>query len=140
MPSLNTYLTFNGNCEKAFDFYQSVFGGEFLSKSRFKEMPPDPNYPIADDDMEKIMHISLPIGKNTVLLGSDTSEAWTKNFIQGNNFSISIDVEDKTEADNLFKSLSKNGQVIMPMSQTFWGSYFGMFVDQFGIQWMVSQS
>ena len=140
MPSLNTYLTFNGNCEKAFDFYQSVFGGEFLSKSRFNEMPPDPNYPIADDDMEKIMHISLPIGENTILLGSDTSEAWTKNFIQGNNFSISIDVEDKTEADNLFKSLSKNGQVIMPMSQTFWDSYFGMFVDQFGIQWMVSQS
>lgn len=138
MPSINTYLTFNGNCEKAFEFYKSVFGGEYLSKSRFNEMPPDPNNPIADKDLEKVMHVSLPIGQNTVLMGSDTSGPWSNKFHAGNNFSISIAADDKGEADSLFQALSKDGQVIMPMDKTFWGSYFGMLIDQFGIQWMVS--
>lgn len=137
MPSINTYLTFNGNCQQAFEFYKSVFGGEFSSKSKFEEMPPDPNYPISDTDKEKIMHITLPVGKGTVLMGSDMAGEWEKSFNQGNNFSISIDAESKKEAENLFTALSENGQVIMPMNDTFWGSYFGMLIDQFGIQWMV---
>lgn len=139
MLSLNIYLTFDGNCLEVFEFYKSVFGGNFESKSKFKEMPPDPNYPIADADKEKIMHITLAINKGTMLMGSDISGEWDKKIKQGNNFTISINADNKKHADNLFESLSKDGQVIMPMSNTFWGSYFGMLVDQFGIQWMVSQ-
>lgn len=138
MATINTYLTFNGNCEEAFNFYKSVFGGEFAHLGKFKEMPDDPKFPVADADKEKIMHVSLPISKETVLMGSDTGGAWTENYNQGNNFSISINAESKEEADRIFNELSQHGKVIMPMNKTFWGSYFGMFTDQFGIQWMVS--
>ena len=137
MTTLNTYLTFNGNCEEAFLFYQSVFGGEFAHIARFSEMPDNPNCPIGNEDKDKIMHVSLPISKETVLMGSDTSGEWAKKFIQGNNFSVSISAESKEAADELFNKLSADGKVIMAMDTTFWGSYFGMFVDKFGIQWMV---
>lgn len=138
MATINTYLTFNGNCEEAFNFYKSVFGGEFAHIGKFKEMPDDPKFPVADADKEKIMHVSLPISKESVLMGSDTGGAWSEGYNQGNNFSISINAESKEEADRLFKELSQNGKVILPMNKTFWNSYFGMFTDQFGIQWMVS--
>ena len=138
MTTLNIYLTFNGNCEKAFNFYKSIFGGEFTSVSKFKEMPEDPKYPISDSDKEKIMHVSLPIGDGSVLMGSDTGGEWASDFIQGNNFSISINTESKEEADRLFDNLSAAGKITMPMNKTFWESYFGMFNDQFGISWMVS--
>jgi len=138
MASLNTYLTFNGNCEEAFDFYKSVFGGEYPHVGRFKEMPPDPRFKLSEGDMEKIMHISLPIGKNSILMGSDTAAEWSSSFRVGNNFSISITTESKDEADRLFQELSINGKVTMPMNQTFWGSYFGILSDQFEINWMIS--
>jgi len=137
MTRINTYLTFNGNCEEAFNFYKSVFGGEFEFIGRFKDMPDNPEFPVAETDVEKIMHITLPIG-NSVLMGSDTGGEWAKGFKQGNNFSVSINTDTKEEADRLFNELSQNGSVIMPMEKTFWDSYFGMFTDQFGIQWMVS--
>jgi len=139
MTTVNTYLTFNGNCEKAFNFYKSAFGTEIEHISKFKDMPPSPEFEVLEDDKEKVMHVSLPVG-NTVLMGSDTSGEWVKNFKQGNNFSVSINTDSKDEADRLFKVLSENGQVMMSMEKTFWGSYFGMFTDQFGIQWMVSFS
>jgi PhnB protein len=138
MTTINIYLTFNGDCEAAFKFYKSAFGGEFLTMSRFKEMPPDPNFPVDEADMEKIMHVTLPISKETVLMGSDTGGEWAAHFKQGNNFSVSIGTDSKEEADRLFYILSEDGKVTMPMSDTFWESYFGMFTDKFGIQWMVS--
>ena len=138
MASLHTYLTFNGDCEKAFEFYKSVFGGEFESMSRFSEMPDDPKFQISDEDKNKIMHVSLPIGSGSVLMGSDTGGEMTKHFRQGNNFSLSINADSREDADRYFDELSKNGHVIMPMNSTFWGSYFGMLTDVFGVQWMVS--
>lgn len=138
MASLHTYLTFNGDCEKAFEFYKSVFGGEFESMSRFSEMPDDPKFRISDEDKNKIMHVSLPIGNGSVLMGSDTSGEMAMHFKKGNNFSISINADTRADADRYFAELSTNGRVIMPMNSTFWGSYFGMLTDSFGIQWMVS--
>ncbi|RZT96253.1 PhnB protein [Ancylomarina subtilis] len=138
MTTINTYLTFNGNCEEAFNFYKSVFGGDFSHVAKFADMPADPKCPISDKDKNKIMHVSLPISKETVLMGSDTGGEWASQFKAGNNFSISIAADSKEAADNFYNKLSKDGKVIMSMDKTFWGSYFGMFTDQFGIQWMVS--
>lgn len=138
MATINTYLTFNGNCEEAFNLYRSVFGGEFATISKFRDMPDDPKYPVSEEDKDKIMHVSLPISQETVQMGSDTGAEWGKQFKQGNNFSISINTNSREEADNFFKALSQDGEVVMPMSDTFWESYFGMLTDRFGIQWMVS--
>jgi len=138
MTTINTYLNFNGNCEEAFNFYKSVFGGEFAHIGKFKDMPEDPKFPVAESDKEKVMHVSFPISKETMLMGSDTGGEWAAHYKQGNNFSISINTDSKTEADRLFDKLSQDGHIIMPMNKTFWDSYFGMFSDKFGIQWMVS--
>ena len=140
MNSIHPYLIFNGNCEKAFLFYQSVFGGEFPYMGKFKDMPPsdDPNCPPATgEDAERVMHVSLPIGPHTILMGSDsTSQSGDVQF--GNNFSVSINTESRAEADRIFNGLSVGGNVIMPMMNTFWGAYFGMFADKFGVHWMVN--
>ncbi|MEO8150234.1 MAG: VOC family protein [Bacteroidia bacterium] len=139
MTTANVYLIFNGNCEAAFNFYKSVFGGEFPYIGRYKDMPPaEEGKTVSADDAEKIMHISLPIGKETMIMGSDTGGEWASNFVQGNNFNISLNTDSQAEADRLFNSLSKGGMVKMQMAKTFWGDYFGMFSDQFGINWMIS--
>lgn len=139
MASVNVYLNFNGNCEEAFTFYKSVFGGEYPYIGRFKEMPPQEGVPPLPKDMEdKIMHVSLQISKETSIMGSDTGGEWASSYKQGNNFSISINAESKEEADKLFNGLSSGGTITMPMNKTFWGDYFGMFTDKFGINWMVS--
>ncbi|NMM48584.1 VOC family protein [Marinigracilibium pacificum] len=140
MKNINIYLTFNGNCEKAFNLYKDVFGGEFTNFSRFKEMPPpeDNSFSIPEDQLERIMHVSLQINDNIILMGSDTGGEWGKGFKEGNNFSISIDSDSKNEADLIFKKLSEGGKITMPQSDTFWGSYFGSLIDQFGVNWMVS--
>ncbi|MBL0341388.1 MAG: VOC family protein [Bacteroidetes bacterium] len=139
MASVNVYLNFDGNCEEAFTFYKSVFGGEYPYIGRFKEMPPKEGTPPLPKEMEdKIMHVSLQISKETSIMGSDTGGEWASSFKQGNNFSISINAESKEEADKLFNGLSNGGTVTMPMNKTFWGDYFGMFTDKFGINWMVS--
>jgi PhnB protein len=138
MASINPYLIFNGNCEEAFLFYQSVFGGEFPYVGKFKDMPAgDGNPTLSEEDANKIMHISLPIGKDSVLMGSDSNAA-SGEVVFGGNISISINTESKEEADKLFNGLSAGGNPFMPMNQTFWGAYFGMFVDKFGINWMVN--
>lgn len=138
MASVSMYLHFKGNCKEAFDFYKSVFGGEFGFVSRFGDMPAgEDNSQMRTEDAEKIMHMSLPIG-STMLMGSDTPGEWADKYIQGNNFTISINADSKEEADKLFKGLSEGGQVTMPMNHAFWGDYFGMFDDKFGIGWMVS--
>ncbi len=138
MTTLNTYLTFDGNCEEAFNFYKTVFGGEFAHMGKFKDMPENPEFPVAAADKEKVMHISYPISEASILMGSDTGGEWSAAFKQGNNFSISINTDSKEEADRIFNALSEGGKIIMPMSKTFWDSYFGNFIDKFGIQWMVS--
>lgn len=141
MPSVNVYLTFNGNCEEAFNFYKSVFGGEFPYMGRFKDMPPSEELgqTMTAEHGERIMHVSLPIGNgSTILMGSDTGGEWAANYQAGNNFSISVNADSKEEADNIFNGLSEGGQVTMPMNKTFWGDYFGMCTDKFGIAWMMS--
>ncbi|WP_026954736.1 VOC family protein [Algoriphagus vanfongensis] len=138
MATVNIYLTFNGNCEEAFNFYKSVFGGDFTYVGRFNEMPPQEGQPpMSEEDGNKIMHITLPISAETCIMGSDTGGEWASNFQVGNNFSISVSADSKADADRFFNSLSEGGQVSMSMADTFWGSYFGMLVDQFGIAWMV---
>ena len=139
MTSVNIYLTFDGNCREAFEFYKSVFGGEFSSVSTFGEMPPQKDAkPLPDAEKNRIMHISLPISKETALMGSDTGGEWALSFKQGNNFSISVNADTKEDADRIYNALSSGGQATMPMDNTFWGSYFGMLTDKFGINWMVS--
>lgn len=138
MTTVNIYLNFKGNCEEAFTFYKSAFGGEFSGINRFKEMPKDENFPVSDEIAEKIMHIALPISKETVLMGSDIVGKYEEGYSVGNNFSISINPSSVQEADRLFKCLSEDGKIIMPMAKTFWNAYFGMFQDKFGINWIIN--
>jgi PhnB protein len=137
MATTNTYLNFNRNCEEAFNFYKSVFGGEFGYIGRFGEMPESEEYKVPETDKNKIMHVSLPIGKS-VLMGSDTGGEWAPSFKLGNNFSISISADSKAEADKLFNALAESGNITMPLANTFWGDYFGMLTDKFGVNWMMS--
>lgn len=139
MTGVNIYLNFNGNCEEAFNFYKSVFGGEFAHISRFNEMPPVEGMPAMDAAFgNKIMHMTLQITPGIVIMGSDTGGEWAKDFKMGNNFSISVNTDSKKEADNLYEKLQSGGKIIMPMGLTFWGSYFAMLTDQFGVNWMIS--
>ena len=132
--SLSTYLTFDGNCREAFEFYRSVFGTEFQVLSTFAEGPEDMEVPDADKD--KVMHVTLPIG-TSVLMGSDNSPNGPP-VVVGNNFSISVTTENREESNEAMAKLSEGGSVSMPMQETFWGSYFGTCTDRFGINWMVS--
>lgn len=134
MAQVNPYLTFNGTCEAAFNFYKSVFGGDFPYIGRFKDMPGD----VPEAAKELIMHVSLPISKETILMGSDSSEAFGQTTTMGNNFSVSINAESEDEARKLFEGLSAGGKITMPLDKTFWGAFFGMFTDKFGINWMVN--
>ena len=136
MATINPYLNFMGNTEEAFRFYQSVFGGEFISLTRFKDTPEKDRVPANEQD--KIMHVSLPIGKGNILMGTDALDSMGHKLSPGNNFSISVSTDSEGEAERIFNGLSKEGKVEMPLSKTFWGSYFGMFKDKFDIQWMVS--
>lgn len=139
MTTVNIYLTFNGNCEEAFNFYKSVFGGEFPYVGRFKDMPPqEGSNQMPAEYGEKIMHMSLPISAETMLMGSDTGGEWAASYNPGNNYTISINTDSKEETDRLFNGLSAGGQVTMPLQETFWGDYFGMWTDKSGINWMIS--
>lgn len=138
MATVNVYLTFNGNCREAFDFYKSVFGGEYPYIGTFGDMPPAEGQEIKEEDKDKIMHVTLPISGETILMGSDAGCDQASQLIMGNNFSISVNAESREEADRLFNGLSAGGQITMPLADTFWGAYFGMFTDKFGINWMVN--
>lgn len=138
MTKINPYVTFLGNCEEAFNFYKSVFGGEFTYVGRFSEMPENPEYKMPEKDKNKIMHISLPISKETILMGSDTGGEWAAQTVVGNNITLSITAENQADADRFYKLLSEGGKASMPMSKTFWGDYFGMCTDKFEINWMIS--
>lgn len=137
MASINPYLNFNGNTEEAFNFYKSVFGGEFVSLQRFKDTPGCEHVPA--NESNKIMHVALPIGKNNILMASDALESVGQPPLNtGTNFSICISADSRQQADELFKKLSAGGQVTMPLQDMFWGAYFGMLTDKFSIQWMMS--
>lgn len=136
MAQINPYIHFNGNAEEAFQFYKSVFGGEFAMVMRFKDIAFEGNI-TKESESNKIMHIALPIGKKDILMGSDTPEALGVHNLKETRSKISISAESKEEADHLFNGLSAGGQVEMPISDSPWGSYFGMFRDKYGIEWMV---
>ncbi|MBI4650655.1 VOC family protein [Candidatus Desantisbacteria bacterium] len=136
MIKLNTYLNFAGNTEEAFNFYKSIFGGEFTSVIRFKDMPME-GVNIPKKEENKILHIGLPIGKYNVLMATDTLESMGQKLVQGNNVYISVHPGSKEEADKIFNSLSAGGTIEMPIADQPWGDYYGSFRDKFGIQWMV---
>ncbi|MDD2908020.1 MAG: VOC family protein [Candidatus Gracilibacteria bacterium] len=139
MITMNPYLNFNGNSEEAFNFYKSVFGGDFSILQRFSDIPPSAEMPeIPKEVGNKIMHIALPIGKGNILMATDALESMGQKMTVGNNFSISLQVESKEEADKLYLGLSKGGKIEMPLADAFWGAYFGSFTDKFGIQWMIN--
>jgi PhnB protein len=135
MALINPYINFNGNAEEAFTFYKSVFGGEFTMIVRLKDME-SPEFPVAENDANKVMHIGLPIGKN-ILMGNDVPEFLGRTNENENRSKISISTESREEADKLFNGLSEGGKVEMPIGDSPWGSYFGMFRDKYGIEWMV---
>ncbi len=136
MATFNPYLNFSGNTEEAFNFYKSVFGGEFTMVMRFRDVPDSENMPA--EVLDKIMHISLPIGKGNILMGTDALESMGQKLVQGNNHYFMLTADSREEADDLFARLSVNGIVETPLQDMFWGDYYGSFTDQFGIQWMIN--
>jgi PhnB protein len=136
MAFINPYIHFNGNAEEAFSFYKSVFGGEFAKIMRYKDLS-SPEYPIAENDANRLMHIALPISKSNMLMGSDVLEIMGQVTENDNRNTISISTESREEADKLFNGLSEEGKIEMPIADGPFGSYFGMFADKFGVQWMV---
>ena len=136
MAQITPHINFNGNAEEAFNFYKSVFGGEFSNVTRLKDMG-NISFPIDEDDANKIMHIALPIGKN-ILTGNDVPSFLGKVNENENRSKISITAESKEEADKLYNGLSAGGNIEMPIDDSPWGAYFAMFRDKYGIEWMVS--
>ncbi len=132
---LNTYLNFRGNCREAFEFYRSVFGGDFLIMSSFREAPPGTE--IAEDELDNVMHVSLPVG-DSMLMGSDMPTGFGPPIVPGNNFSVTIGADSREQTDDLFAKLSEGGRVTMPLEDMFWGDYFGSCTDKFGINWQIS--
>lgn len=136
MLGINSYLNFMGNTEEAMKFYKSVLGGEFTIFSRFKEVPGGEKMSL--EDQEKLLHVSLTINKHTTIMATDMLESMGQKLETGNNCHMCIQAESETQADKFFEGLSKGGKVTMPMNKTFWGAYFGMCIDKFGISWMIN--
>ncbi len=139
MVKLNIYLNFVGNTEEAFNFYKSVFGGEFNKLVRFKDMTME-GVDIPPEDQNKIMYIDLPMGKDSILMATDTLESLGQKLVQGNNIYISVHPESREEAERIFGALSNGGTIEMPIADQPWGTYYGSFTDIFGVQWMVNYS
>ena len=136
MTKLNIYLNFAGQSEEAFGFYRSVFGGEFSSLIRFKDMPM-PGVDLPKEAEDKMMHIALPVG-NDILMASDALESMGQKLVAGNNSSVSVHLDSKDEASRVYQALSAGGAVEMAIADQPWGDYWGSFTDKFGVQWMVS--
>ncbi|WP_207531947.1 VOC family protein [Desertivirga arenae] len=136
MATINPHINFNGNAEEAFIFYRSVFGGEFAKVMRFKDLA-STGFQVAEKEENKIMHISLPIGRGNRLMGNDVPEILGKTNENENRSKIVISTESKEEADRLFDGLSVDGQIEAPIGDSPWGSYFGCFRDKYGIEWIV---
>lgn len=136
MQNTDIYLHFNGQSEEAFKFYKSIFGGEFITAHRYKEMPGSDK--MNAEDREKFMHISMRITPFTTLMATDLPTREDQSLRMGNNIHICLQAESEKEANKLFQALSKGGKIGMPMGKTFWGAYFGMCEDKFGILWMIN--
>lgn len=132
MPTLHPHLFFNGKAEEAFTFYQSIFGGE-AQMHRYKDTP---GQTFPESHQNRLMHASLPVGKTTLLMGADWHDA-AGPYTQGMGAAVYVDVDSREQADDIHRSLSVGGKVTMPLQETFWGSYFGMLVDKFGVSWMI---
>lgn len=132
---LDPYLNFNGNTEEVFNYYKKVFRGDFTSLLRFGDMPGGEK--MSPADRTKILHVALPIGDN-VLMGTDALDSMNQKISAGDNFSISITLDDETEATRIFDALSEDGDIIMPLGKEFWSDLFGICKDPFGIQWMIN--
>jgi PhnB protein len=139
VTKLHSYLNFAGNAQEAFDFYKSVFGGEFSSVVRFKDYAME-GVTISTDDEDKIMHIALPIGEDNVLMASDVLESLGQRLVHGNNVYVSVHPTSREEADRIFDALSDGAEIEMPIADQAWGDYFGSLKDKFGVQWMVNYS
>ena len=139
MALINPHINFNGNAEEAFTFYKSVFGGAFEKIIRFKDIA-SAEFPVAEKEENKIMHIALPIGKHSMLMANDVPEIMGRTNENENRSKISISAESREEADRLFNGLSAGGTVEVPMADGMFGAYFGMFRDKYGIEWMVDYS
>lgn len=135
MAKMNPYLNFDGNTLEVFNFYKSVFGGEFTGVHKMGDAP---GMELSAAEKERVMHIGLPINADTILMGSDTMPSMGHVLNVGNNVHISLHPESREEADRLFAGLSAGGNVVMPLADTFWGAYFGMFIDKYGISWMIN--
>lgn len=135
MIKVNPYLNFDGKAEEAFNFYKSVFGGEFSGVHRMSDMPGAEN--LSENEKNRLMHISLPID-DTILMASDIVPSMGHKLNVGNHADISLHPDSREEADRLFKGLSEGGEIEMPMEDQFWGDYFGCFIDKFGIGWMIN--
>ena len=138
MAKVSTYLNFSRNTEEAFNFYKSVFGGDFIGEiHRFSEVPPQEGKPpMSEADKKLVMHVALPILGGHVLMGTDAPESQGFSIQQGNNVYINLEPDTRKETEKLFKALSKGGTVEMPLQEMFWGDYFGSCKDKFGVQWM----
>ena len=136
MTKLHSYLNFAGNAEEAFGFYRTVFGGE-LSVYRFRDMPME-GVNIPEEDQDKMMHISLPIGEDHVLMASDALKSLGQELVQGNNVYISVNPDSREEADRIFNALADGGEIEMPIADQVWGDYYGSLKDRFGVMWMVN--
>ena len=133
--SLNVYLHFNGTCGQAFEFYRSIFGGDFDLITTFGEGPPE--FTPLENERDNVMHVSYRIG-DMVLMGSDTPSTFGPPTVMGNNFSLSYAPNSKEEMDDMFAKLSEGGTVTMPSADMFWGAYFGSCTDKFGVNWMLN--
>ena len=137
MASINPYIHFNGNAEEAFTFYKSVFGGSFAKMMRYKDLS-GTEFQIPENDANRLMHIVLPIGKNSALMGSDVLPMMGQVTENDNRNTVFISAESREEADKLFNGLSAGGKIEMPIADGPLGAYFGMFADKYGIEWMVA--
>lgn len=138
MAGVSTYLNFAGNTEEAFNFYRSVFGGEFQGPiHRFKDIPPSPGQaPIPEAVKDQVMHVALPILGGHVLMGTDAPAEMGFKLTIGNNVYLSLNVDTRAETERLFNALAAGGKVEQPLADMFWGAYYGSLKDKFGVQWM----
>lgn len=136
MLSTNPYLNFTGDSELALNFYRSVFGGDFTHILRYRDMPG--NEKMAAEDQDKVINITLTIQDGISFMATDVLPSTNQELVSGNNFHININAESEAEADKIFPLLAEGGKIKMPLNKTFWGGYFGMCTDKFGISWMIN--